>query len=250
VARAQQQAMPVVGYLSGGSPGFSAPYVAAFRRGLGETEGRNSTIEYRWANGQYDRLSALASDLVNRKIDVIVASGGDVASRAAKEATSSIPIVFSVAADPIAAGLVASLARPGGNLTGVSFLAVELSPKRLELLSELVPQARVVALLVNPKNPTSERVMRDVLQAAHGKGIMLHMLKATTEHEIDTAFDTLARWQAQALVVDPDHFIDSRREQLVALTARHSIPAIYGLRELTAAGGLMSYGVILTGVYR
>jgi putative ABC transport system substrate-binding protein len=251
--RAQQKAMPVIGYLSGGSPGFSAPYVAAFRQGLTETgyvEGQNLAIEYRWAEGRYDRLPALAADLVGRKVEVIVASGGDVASRAAKDATSTIPTVFAVAADPVATGLVASFARPGGNLTGVSFLAVELSPKRLELLSELVPQARVIALLVNPKNPNAERVMRDVLEAARAKGVQLPILRASTDSEIDAAFGSLVQLRARALVVDPDHFIDSRREQLVALAARHSIPTIYGLRELTASGGLLSYGVSLVGVYR
>jgi putative tryptophan/tyrosine transport system substrate-binding protein len=253
VTRAQRSTNPVIGYLSGGAPGFSAPYVSAFRQGLNDTgyvEGRNVRTEYRWAEGRYDRLPALAAELVRLQVDVIAASGGDVAARAAKGATSTVPIAFTGAGDPVADGLVASLARPGGNVTGISFLAVELSPKRIDLISELVPNARIIALLVNPTNANTRRVIQDVLAAARARGLELLTLMASSSGEIDAAFDALVKQRAQSLIVDPDHFIDSRREQLVALAARHSIPAIYGLRELTAAGGLMSYGVRLTDAYR
>ena len=185
-------------------PAPAAPFVAAFRQGLSETgyvEGQNVAIEYRWAEGHYDRLPALAADLVGRKVDVIVASGGDAAALAAKTATSTIPIVFAIGGDPVERGLVASLARPGGNLTGVSILSTELKPKRLELLSELVPQAGVIALLVNPNSPNAERVMRDVQEAARAKGVQLHILKAGTESEIDAAFATLVQLHAGALLV-------------------------------------------------
>ncbi len=192
--RAQQKAMPVIGFLGIASPGPCAPSVAAFRQGLSETgyvEGQNVTIEYRWAEGRYDRLPALAADLVGRKVDVIVTHGGTAAALAAKNATSTIPIVFIIGGDPVGDGLVASLARPGGNLTGVTIIGVELMPKRLELLSELVPQAGVIALLVNPNNANTERIMRDVQEAARAKGVQLHILKAGTESEIDAAFATL-----------------------------------------------------------
>ncbi len=251
--RAQQKATPVIGFLSGISPGASAPFAAVFRQGLSETgyvEGQNVAIEYRWAEGRYDRLPALAADLVDRKVDVIAASGGDLGSRAAKNATSTIPIVFSIGGDPVELGLVASLARPGGNLTGITVLAIELNPKRLELLSELVPQAKVIALLVNPNSPNAESVIRSVLEAARAKGLQLHILKASTESEIDTAFDALVQLQAGALVLHADPFFNSRREQLVALAVRHAIPAISGSREFTAAGGLISYGSSLTALYR
>ena len=249
--RAQQKAMPVIGFLSGTSPGpVFAPLVAAFRQGLSETgyvEGQNVAIEYRWAEGHYDRLPALAADLVGRKVDVIATNGGGIhAVFAAKSATSTIPIVFIMGDDPVAAGLVASLARPGGNLTGVSFLVVELMPKRLELLSELVPQARVIALLVNPNNATTPSASsRDVQEAARVKGVQLAILKAGTEGEIDAAFASLVEQQAGALVVGADPFFGDRREQLVALAARHAVPAIYTVRESVAAGGLISYGAEL-----
>jgi putative ABC transport system substrate-binding protein len=252
--RAQQKAMPVIGFLGSTSPGASAPFMAGFRQGLSETgyvEGQNVAIEYRWAEGRYDRLPALAADLVERKVDVIAAGGGDLGSRAAKNATSTIPIVFTVGGDPVELGLVASLARPGGNLTGISVLAIELNPKRLELLSELVPQAKVIALLVNPNSPNAERVMRDVQEAAHAKGLQLHILKASTESEIDAAFDSLVERQAGALVLHADpFFINSRREQLVALAARHAIPMISGSREMAASGGLISYGASSTALNR
>ncbi len=250
-ARAQQKAMPVIGYLSSYSP--LNPNVAAFRQGLSEmgyVEGQNLTIEYRWAENRYERLPALAADLVGRKVDVIAASGGDLASRAAKSATSTIPIVSVIGGDPVAAGLVASLARPGGNLTGVSFLDVELNPKRLELLSELVPQARVIILLVNPNNSNADRIMREAQDAARAKGVQLPILKAGSESEIDAAFATLVQLQAGALVVAGDPFFNSRREQLVALASRHAVPTIYAWREFPDAGGLISYGASFTSVYR
>jgi putative ABC transport system substrate-binding protein len=207
-------------------------------------------IDYRWAEGDYYRLPAMAADLVGRKVDLIAASGGPASALAAKSATSSIPIVFVSGDDAVAAGLVASLARPGGNLTGVSFLDVELMPKRLDLLSELVPQAGVICLLVNPTNPNAERVMRDVQEAARMKGVQLPIQKARTESEIDAAFATLVQLKAGALVVGADAFFNSRREQLVALASRHQVPAIYEWREFPASGGLISYGTSIAAVYR
>ena len=253
-ARAQQKAMPVIGLLSGAAHGSSAPYVAAFRQGLSETgyvDGQNVAIEYRWAKDHYDRLPALAANLVGRKVDVIATIGGVLfTARAAKNATSTIPIIFVIGGDPVGDGLVASLARPGGNLTGVSYLATELHPKWLELMSELVPQASVIALLVNPNSPRTERVMRDLREPARAKGAQLDVLKASSESEIDAAFSSLVQLQAGALVVQADPFFFSRREQLVALAARHAVPAIYTFREFAAAGGLISYGSSVTAVIR
>jgi putative ABC transport system substrate-binding protein len=233
----------VIGFLGSASPGRNAPLAAAFRQGLSETgyvEGQNLVIEYRWAEGRYDRLPALAADLVARRVDLIAADGIP-AALAAKSATSTIPIVFSVG-DPVDLGLVASLARPGGNLTGVSTMAPELIPKRLELLSELVPQVGVIALLVNPNNSNTERIIGDMQEAARAKGVKLHILKAGTESEIDAAFTTLVELHAGALVVGGDPFFGNWREQLVALAARHRVPAIYQWREFAEAGGLISYG--------
>jgi len=253
--RAQQKAMPVIGGLGSASPpggAASAPSVTALRRGLSETgfvEGQNRAIEYRSAEGHYDRLLALAADLVGRKVDVIATNGGASSALAAKTATSTIPIVF-VAADPIGAGLVASLARPGGNLTGFSILSSELTPKRLELLSELVPQARVIALLVNQNSPSAERLIGDVQQAARAKGVQLPILRAGTESEIDAAFASLMELHAAGLVVAADPFLSNRREQLVALAARHAIPAIYVERQGVEAGGLISYGMSFAAVFR
>jgi len=251
--RAQQKAMPVIGFLSSGSPGPFAPFVAAFHQGLSETgyaEGQTVAIEYRWAEGRYDRLPALAADLVGGKVDVIAATGGPLPALAAKSVTSTIPIVFSSGVDPVESGLVASLARPGGNLTGFTIISVELMPKRLELLSELVPQASVFALLVNPSNAGTEPMIRDVQEAARAKGVQLHVLKASTESEIDTAFANLVQLPAGALVVSADPFFNSRREQLVALAALHTVPAMYELREFAAVGGLISYAPSLTAAYR
>src|SRR5271165_4510159 len=246
------EAMPAIGFLANNSPGSNAPFAAAFRRGLSETgyvEGRNVTIEYRWAEGHYDRLPALAADLVSRKVDVIAVAGTS-GINAAKRATSTIPIVFLGGGDLVAAGLVASLARPGGNLTGISIFGNELNPKRLDLLSELVPQAGVIALLVNPSNSNSERTVEDVQSAAQAKGVQLHILKAGSESEIDAAFVALIKLHAGALVVGSDPFFNSRREQLVALAARHAVPAIYEWREFAEAGGLIAYGPSLTGTWR
>jgi putative ABC transport system substrate-binding protein len=250
-ARAQQKAMPVIGFLHSGSPGMGAANVVAFRQGLSETgfvEGKNVAIEYRWAEGRYDRLPALAADLVGRKVDVI-ATNSSPSALAAKSATSTIPIVFNVA-DPVAIGLVAALARPGGNLTGFSIMVAELAPKRLELLSELVPQAKVVALLVNSNSPIAERTIVEVREAARAKGVRLNILKADTEGEIDSAFASLVQLRADALVVGADPFFSSRRGQLVALASRHAIPATYEYGEYVAAGGLMSYGPSITAANR
>src|SRR5438874_382087 len=252
--RAQQKAMPVIGVLSTGWPGPSAaPFMAAFLVGLSEVgyvEGQNVTIEYRWAEGHYDRLPALAADLVGRKVDLIMA-GSPPAALAAKSATSTIPIVFRHGGDPVKDGLVTNLARPSGNLTGVSQLGDEgLTAKRLELLSELVPQARVIALLVNPNNSTAERVIQEVQQAARAKGVQLHVLKASSESEIDTAFASLVQLQVGALIVGADPFLTSRREQFVALASRHAVPSIYAWREFAASGGLISYGASLTSALR
>ena len=252
--RAQQKAMPVIGFLSSASPSaFADSLVAAFRQGLSETgyvESQDVAIEYRWAEGRNDRLPALAADLVGRKVDVIVAAGGDPSAVAAKGATSTIPIVFSAGGDPVGRGLVASLARPGGNLTGFSGMATELNPKRFEALSELVPQARVFALLVNPDNAQTEYTMRDVLEAARTKGVQLSILRAGTGSEIDAAFASLGNLHADALMVGNDSFFADRHDQLVALAARHAIPAVYHLRVFVAAGGLISYGVSLSALYR
>jgi putative tryptophan/tyrosine transport system substrate-binding protein len=249
--RAQQTAMPIIGILGPTSPGPFAGFVDAFHQGLSETgyvEGQNVAIEYRWAEGRYDRLPALAADLVARKVDVIVAPGPPL-SLAAKNATSTIPIIF-MGGDPVAEGLVDSFARPGGNLTGVTFMNAELMPKRFELLSELAPQASVIALLVNPNNPAAEPMIQDVQKAARTKGVQLRVLRASTESEIDAAFATLVQVQAGALVLGADPFFGQRRDQLVALAARHAVPAIADWRGFAAAGGLISYGTSFTDSVR
>jgi putative ABC transport system substrate-binding protein len=247
VAETQRQAMPVIGYLHFASPSYT-PTPAPFLQGLrdaGYVEGQNVAIEYRWAEGHYERLPALARDLVDRQVDVIIALGPQ-AAHAAKSATSTIPIVFQAGTDPVADGLVASFAQPGGNLTGRSLLAVDLVPKRLELLTELVPQAKVVALLVNPTNPYTEPMIRDVQEAARAKRVQLPILQAATASEIDAAFATLATLHADALVTGDDPFFVIQREQIVALAACHAVPAIYQFREFPAVGGLISYGPSLT----
>jgi putative tryptophan/tyrosine transport system substrate-binding protein len=249
---AQQKAMPVIGFLGSTAPGPVEAHVAAFRRGLGDSgyvDGQNAAIEYRWAEGHYDRLPALAADLVDRKVDVIVTSGHP-GILAAKGATSTIPIVFFGGGDLVAAGLVASLARPGGNLTGISIMGVELDPKRLDLLSDVVPQAGVIALLVNPNNPDAGALIRDVQELGRAKGVPLHILKAGAEGDFETAFTSLVQLRARALVVGSDAFFFSRREQLVALAARYAVPAIYDAREFVAAGGLISYGSSFSGLWR
>jgi putative ABC transport system substrate-binding protein len=253
LSAAAQKAVPVVGFLSSGSPGSFATFVTAFRQGLGESgyaEGQNLAIDYRWAEDRYDRLPALAADLVVRRVDVIAAAGGPTVAHAAKAATQTIPIVFLGGDDPVADGLVVSLARPGGNLTGVSSLAVELNPKRLELLRELVPQARMIALLVNPNNSNATRTMREMQEATRQSGIQLHILKVSSESEIDSVFTSLVSWQGGALLVATDPFITSRTVQITALAARHALPAIYGWREFVEAGGLISYGPSRKAVYR
>jgi len=253
LAGAQQKAMPVIGILTSASPRLPAPLLAAFLQGLNETgyvEGQNVAIEYAGAAENYDRLPALAADLVSRKVDVIVTSGGTPSALAAKNATSTIPIVVRAGSDPVAEGLVASLARPGGNLTGVTVLLTELMPKRLELLSELIPQARVIALLLNPSYQFTERVIQDASEASRAKGVQVPILKATTDSEIDTAFASLVQLQAGALVVGADPFFFGRRDQLVVLASRHAVPAIYPWREAVESGGLISYGPSLTSAWR
>jgi len=248
-ARAQQPAVPVIGFLNSSSPDAEGERVRAYRRGLSEAgyvEGRNVIIEYRWADGQNDRLPSLAADLVHRRVNVIV-TGGTPATLAAKAATTTIPIVFIIATDPVEAGLVASLNRPGGNLTGVTALNVELAPKKLELLHELLPAAAAMALLVNPTNPiAAETQTRDLLAAARTLGVQLHIFHASTERDFDAVFANLAQLRAGALVIGSDLFFTSRSEQLAALTVRHAVPSIYQFREFAAAGGLMSYGGSIT----
>ena len=249
---AQQSARPVVGFLHFGSPGPFEYQVAAFNQGLKETgyvDGQNAAIEYRWAEGRYGRLPALATDLISRKADVIAAIGPPCAS-AAKQATSTIPIVFTIGSDPVADGLVASLARPGRNLTGVSLLAVELVPKRLELLSEMVPRARTFALLINPSNGYTEPMIRDVQEAAEARRLQLKILKASTENEIDTAFASAANQHVDAIVIGDDPFLFAQQKQLVALASRYAIPTTYQFREAAAAGGLVSYGPSLRAAIR
>jgi putative ABC transport system substrate-binding protein len=252
-ALAQQSAMPVIGFLSARSPDESAQHVAAFRHGLNEAgyiEGRNVAIEYRWADGQYDRLPLLAAELASRQVNVIAVTGGNVSGLAAKAATRSIPIVFIVGADPVELGLVASLNRPGANATGMSVLTTELGTKRLELLHELVPKASIIGLLINPEYQGSAREAVAVQAAARAIGRQILVFHATAERDIDAVFATLARQQVGALLVDADTLFVSRRNQLVALAERHSMPAIYDLRDFVAAGGLMSYGPNLADGYR
>jgi putative ABC transport system substrate-binding protein len=244
-ARAQQKAMPMIGYLNSGWPSLGALRIAAFRQGLSESgyvEGQNVVIEYRWAEGSYDRLPALAADLVRRKVDVIVTVGGTPAALAAQGATSTIPIVFSGVGDPVGSNLVASLARPGGNVTGFSGVSGLLMPKRLELLAELIPQARVIALLVNPKNPTTEDQVRLVQKAARAKGVELQILKAASESEIDAVFATLGQLPAGALLISADPFLNNRHEQDQALAARYAVPTLDQSRDFADSGGLISYG--------
>src|SRR5262245_43614272 len=251
-ARAQQPVMPVIGFLHGASAEGYAPMVTALRQGLkeaGYVEGHNVAIEYRWAEGNYDRLPALAAELVRRRVAVIV-TGGTPPAFAAKAATSTIPIVIIVGIDPVQHGLVASLNWPGGNVTGLAVLTVELAAKRLELLHELLPRATVVAMLVNPTNSLTEPETRGVLDAGRSLGLQLHVLNASTESEIDTAFRTLVELRAGAVIVSVDPVFNNQRAQIVALAARHAVPAIYGLREHAAAGGLMSYGNDLADAYR
>ena len=250
-ARAQQAAVPVVGFLNGASAEPWAPFVSAFRHGLGETgfaEGKNVAIEYRWADEQYDRLPALAAELVGRQPSVIVAN--HVSAAAAKAATATIPIVFTTAVDPVQLGLVASLARPGGNLTGITTLNVELVPKRLQLLHELSSTATAIALLVNPANSDAETVASDTRVAARAFGIELHVVEAGTDRDLETAFATMARRRVGGLVIAPDPFFVSRIKSLAGLALHHALAAAFEFRQFAAAGGLMSYGGSLADSYR
>jgi len=251
-ARAQQPAMPVIGFLNSASPGPFAPLVAGFLRGLkeaGYVEGQNVTIENRWAEGKYDRLPELARDLVRQQVAVIAATTTP-AALAAKAATPSIPIVFETAGDPIKLGLVDSLNRPGRNVTGITQLNSELVSKRLGLLHDLIPKATIIGLLLNPNDPRAETQSGDMQEAAHALGLQIHIVNASTEGEIDSAFATLARLRAGALIVGTGEFFNSRPEQLAELAARHAMPAFYQLREFAAAGGLISYGTSITDAYR
>ena len=252
--QAQQPAMPVVGYMNGGArDGYMILRASdAFRQGLSETgyiADQNVTIEYRWAEGHYDRLPALAADLVHRKVTVIAATTTP-AALAAKAATTTIPIVFETAGDPITLGLVPSLNRPGGNVTGITQLASELVPKRVGLLHDSMPTAKIIGLLVNPKDPRAETQSKDMQKAAHAVGLQIHILNASTEGEIDTAFARLVQLRADALIVGTGELFNRRPAQLAALAARHRVPAIYQYREFVAAGGLMSYGASITDAYR
>jgi putative tryptophan/tyrosine transport system substrate-binding protein len=251
-ARAQQQALPVIGYLNLGSPESDTARLTGLRRGLNETgyvEGRNLVIEYRWAGNQADRLQALAADLVQLRVAVIVAAGL-VSILAAKAATTNIPIVFVVGADPVQLGLVASLNRPGGNLTGFNNVNLELGAKGLALLRELVPGTETIGFLENPNNPTFELTTRDVLAAAPVMGLTVQTLKASTDREIDAAFASLVQARTGALLVGSDFLFNSRIEQVTALAARYAIPTMYPVREFVVAGGLMSYGTSLADMYR
>jgi putative ABC transport system substrate-binding protein len=253
VVRAQQKSTPVIGYLSVGFPQLQHPFLAAFHEGLrenGYVEGQNLTIEYRWAEEEYDRLPALAADLARRKVDVIVATG-EPPLRAAASATSTIPVVFTTGSDPVQSGLVTSLARPGGNMTGFTAIATELISKRFELLSELLPHARIIALLVNPNSlSVSEVAIRLAQQAASAKGIQLLTLKAGDEADLEAAFASIVQLHADGLVVGADAFFFYRREQIAALAARYAVPAIYELQEFVGAGGLISYGPNLPSLRR
>ena len=251
-ARAQQPAMPVIGFLNAASPDTNADRLRRFHQGLKDTgyvEGENVAIEYRWAQGQLDRLPALAAELVRRQVAVIAAFG-DIAAVAAKTATTAIPIVFAVSENPVKAGLVASLNRPGSNATGINFLGAELGSKQLGLLHELVPAAVRVGLLVNPRVPQTETVTRDVAAAASAIGLQIDVVEASESREIEAAFRTLVRNRADALVIGADPFFASRRLQLATLATRHAIPAIFNIREYAEAGGLMSYGTSLIETYR
>jgi putative tryptophan/tyrosine transport system substrate-binding protein len=254
VARAQQSALPVVGFVNARSADASADFMRAFRKGLGETgyvEGQNVTVEYHWLAGQYDRLPALIADLVSRRVAVIATPASSAAALAAKAATTTIPIVFGVGDDPVKLGLVASLARPGGNATGINFFVQEVAAKRLRLLHDLVPKAVHVAVLVNPANASNTATtLREVQQAAATVGLQIRILNATTTGEIEAAFATLARDRPDALFVAADGFYASRRVQFVTLAARDKLPAAYADSDFVAAGGLMSYGTDPADMFR
>jgi len=245
--------MPIIGFLGSASPELWAGRLRAFHQGLSETgyvEGQNIAIEYRWAEGQYDRLSALAADLVRSRVTVIATFGGIPGALAAKAATTTISIVFWTGADPVAFGLVGSLNRPGGNLTGVTSLSDEVGPKRIELLHELVPAATIVAALINPTSPVAETQSRGIQVAARALGLQLHVLHASTERDFDKVFATVAERRAGALLIGPDAFFTSRSERLATMTVHHAVPAIHQFREFVVAGGLMSYGGSLMDEHR
>jgi ABC-type uncharacterized transport system substrate-binding protein len=249
--RAQQQAIPLIGFLNGSSAWESAHLVAAFGQGLSEigyVDGRNVVIDYRWAEGRYDRLPVLAADLVRRQVAVIASN--TPATIAAKAATTTIPIVFSSGGDPIKLGFVASLSRPGGNVTGVSFFSTTLEAKRLGILRELVPTAAMIAVVLNPNFPDAEAQSREVQEAARTLGLQIQILRASTERDLDTTFGALAELRAGGLLVGADPFLYSRRDYIVALATRHAVPAIYEQREFAVAGGLMSYGTNIIDAYR
>ena len=252
-ARAQQPGMPVIGFLSARSPGESGSAVRAFRQGLGEAgyfEDKNATIEYRWAEGSYERLPELAAELVRRQVAVIAATGGDPSPLAAKAATATIPIVFTMGGDPVEAGLVTTLSRPGGNLTGTTLMGVELGPpKRLELVRQLVPNAVTIAMLVNPNFPLAAAEVRDVQAGARSLGLETDVLNASTESDIDKAFANIAQRRPNALIVGTDPFFLAQRDQLARLAAHHAVPAMYHLREFVEAGGLVSYGPSIVAAY-
>jgi putative tryptophan/tyrosine transport system substrate-binding protein len=252
-ARAQQATMPTIGYLSARSPDDSAHLVEAFRRGLSEAgyvEGQTVTVEHRWALGQHDLLPAMAVELVRKPVTVLVSVGGESAALAARAATSTIPIVFIIGGDPVKLGLAASYNRPGGNATGISILTSTLEPKRLGLLHELVSQAATIGVLLNPNFPSFEGQLRDVQEAARAVAVQIHVLRASTDGEIEVAFETVAQERVAALAVAADPFFDTRRDKLVALAARHAVPTMYHFREFAGAGGLVSYGANIPDAHR
>jgi len=253
VARAQQPAIPVIGFMSTRSPEVSSHLTEAFRRGLSEgglIDGQNVAIEFRWADGDYGRLSAIVADLVTRKVAVIAAVGGEPTAKAAKQATSTIPIVFVIGSDPVTLGLVGSYNRPGGNVTGINILTNSMEPKRLGILHDLLPQASRIAALVNPKFPAAATQLKDMGRAAQAIGMETEIFRASTESEIDAAFQSMVRRQMPALIVAADPFFNTHRSNLIALAARYRLPAIYQLREYAVDGGLMSYGIDLPDAYR
>jgi putative ABC transport system substrate-binding protein len=253
VAHAQQPAIPVIGFLNSAQPAELANRVAAFRQGLkelGYIEGQNVAMEYRWANGQYERLPALAADLVRRQVAVIAATGGITSAQAARSATTTIPIVFTTGNDPVQSGLVSSLNRPGGNVTGVTLISTELVAKRIELLGELIRSAKLMAVLMNANNPGNETEVREAQNAARILGYQIRVLRISTERDFESAFAALIEPRADALLVTTDPFFESKRDRLVTLAARHRIPAMYALREYAVSGGLISYGASVVDLYR
>jgi putative ABC transport system substrate-binding protein len=250
---AQQAAMPVIGYLSARSPQDAGHLVEAFRRGLSETgfvEGKNVTVEYRWAQGQHDRLPALAADLVRKPVAVLVTTGGESAALAAKGETSTIPIAFIIGGDPVKLGFVATYQRPGGNATGITILTATLEPKRLELLRELMPNVSVIGALLDPNFPPYETQLRDLREAARALGLQIQEFRVSNDAAVDQAFETIARQRIPAVTIVAGPFFDTRRDKLVALAAHHAVPAMYHFREFTEAGGLISYGIDSRVTYR